>query len=64
MNSYKKNGAGKVGKMEPKMCNPSGAGDRKEENVVSQPGKKKYGSNMMSPVAKEGRRVPYGGETY
>jgi hypothetical protein len=46
------------------MCNPAGAGSRKEENKISQPGKKKYDSNSMSPVAKEGRRVPYGGETY
>lgn len=49
-----------VDKLEPKMCNPGNAGDRKEYGVESQPGEKKYGSNMMSPVSKEGRRVEYG----
>lgn len=64
MNSFKKGGGGKAEKLAPKMSNPSGAGARKEENVISQPGRKRFGSNQMSPVAKEGRRVPYGGETY
>lgn len=49
-----------VNKLEPKMCNPKGAGDRKEYGIEGQPGQKKYGSNQMSPVSKEGRVVEYG----
>lgn len=64
MNEFKGGGRKAASKLEPKMSNPSGAGARQEKNVIEQPGQKKYGSNLMSPVAKEGVRVPYGGETY
>ena len=64
MNEFKAGRGSKVSTLEPKMTNPKGAGARKEENKITQPGREKYGSNMISPVAKEGRRVPYGGETY
>lgn len=59
-NNNKEPSEAEVNKLEPKMCNPGNAGDRKEYGVESQPGEKKYGSNMMSPVSKEGRRVEYG----
>lgn len=64
MNEFKGGGRKAASKLEPKMSNPQGAGAREERNVITQPGKKRFGSNSMSPVAKEGRRVPYGGETY
>jgi hypothetical protein len=64
MNEFKGGGRKAASRLEPKMSNPQGAGSRKETNVLSPPGKKRFGSNEMSPVAKEGRRVPYGGETY